>query len=198
MKKLTLIMMLSCSALFGQHKMAVKLSPLTVAKGQLMMAHFEYNFAKNYTAAIGMAPIMWGPLIGSLAYPPTDFNTGIAIDPEIRWYAKNDGVMDGFFIGLYNSSRLSSWSANVGTGDLFDFDDILDDDGWEVKNRKFIGGFQLGVQKLMGDHFSFDFYSGFGIQANKTTATNRTTQYVDEIDAGGVNLRFNFSIGYQF
>lgn len=196
MKKLLLSFLLLSSTVFSQNKMAVKVSPFTLIKGQLCMAHFEYNFAKNYTAGVGLAPILWGPLVGSLTYPPSDFKAGIAIDPEIRWYAKNDGVMDGFFIGLYNSSRFSSWSSEESLSDIFSLTTLSD--SYDVNNKKFIGGFQLGFQKLMGDHFSFDFYSGFGIQANTTTAKSRLTSTVDQIQSGGVNFRFNFAFGYQF
>ena len=104
---------------FAQQQKAIKISPFTFLKGQPVMIHYEHNVFKSFTMGVGVAPIMWGPIIGSLLYPPTKFNTGIAIDPEIRWYAKNDKVMDGFFVGLYNSNRFSSW-AGTSTEEIFD------------------------------------------------------------------------------
>jgi hypothetical protein len=165
------------------------------------MIHYEHNIFNGLTIGAGVAPVLWGPIIGSLAYPPSEFNTGVAIDPEIRWYAKSDQVMDGFFVGLYNSNRFSSWYSGASTVDIFDIDgesDIYDLDGYDVTNRKIIVGLQLGVQKLLGEHFCFDFYSGIGFQGNVTTATGRTTNYVDRVEGGGINLRCNISIGWQF
>ncbi|WP_338410795.1 DUF3575 domain-containing protein [uncultured Flavobacterium sp.] len=180
---------------FAQQQKAIKISPFTFLKGQPVMIHYEHNVFKSFTMGVGVAPIMWGPIIGSLLYPPTKFNTGIAIDPEIRWYAKNDKVMDGFFVGLYNSNRFSSWEG-TSTEEIFDLYSEINE--WDIKNRKIIVGLQLGVQRLIGDHFSVDFYSGIGFNSNLTTATRKIDQYTETTPSGGVNLRLNVALGWQF
>jgi len=159
------------------------------------MIHYEHNVFKSFTMGVGVAPIIWGPIVGSLLYPPTKFNTGIAIDPEVRWYAKNDKVMDGFFVGLYNSNRFSSWEG-TSTEEIFDLYSEIND--WDIKNRKIIVGLQLGVQRLIGDHFCVDFYSGIGFNSNVTTATRKIDKYTETTPSGGVNLRLNVALGWQF
>jgi hypothetical protein len=179
----------------AQQKKAIKVSPFTFIKGQPAMFHYEHNVFKSFTMGVGAAPVLWGPLLGSLLYPPTKFNPGIAIDPEVRWYAKNDKVMDGFFVGLYNSNRFSSWEGKS-TEEVFDVYSDLND--WDVKNRKIIVGLQLGVQRLIGDHFCVDFYSGFGFSSNVTTATRIVDKYTESTTTAGVNLRLNVALGWQF
>ena len=190
MKKiLTLMLVLSCFGMFGQGNLAVKVSPLTIFKGQLLMAHVEYNFADNYTVGLGLAPVISGSVVGGLAYPPSQFNGGIAIDPEFRMYAKKGDAMDGFFVGLYNSTRISGWQS--------DGDSNWSGESYDVRNTVVIGGFQLGVHRLMGDHFSVDLYSGLGLRSNKITAKQQGRE-VEVIQAGGVNFRLNVAVGYQF
>lgn len=185
----------------AQNKIAVKITPITFHKKMLLMAHAEYNFAGNFTGSVGLAPIFYAPLAASVEFPVTDMNSGISIDPEVRWYAKSDGVMDGFFIGLYSSQRFTSWqTANYwndywtlgtnGTGYV--------DETYKAKNHKKIYGFELGVQKLMGDHFSVDFYAGLGVQSNRTVAVGEVSGNVETQDWGGVNGRLNVSFGWQF
>tara|TARA_Y100001978_G_scaffold185471_1_gene184513 strand:+ start:121 stop:732 length:612 start_codon:yes stop_codon:yes gene_type:complete len=203
MKKLLFTLIIIAGTTFSasaQGPKAVKVSPFTFLKGQALMLHYEHNIFNSITIGAGVAPVLWGPILGSLSYPPSEFNTGVAIDPEIRWYAKSDQVMDGFFVGLYNSNRFSSWYSGASSDDIWDWedDDSYDIDGYDVTNRKIIVGLQLGVQKLLGEHFCFDFYSGLGFQGNVTTATGRTTNYVNTVEGGGINLRCNISIGWQF
>jgi len=192
----TVICLLVTTQTFAQQQKAIKISPFTFLKGQPVMIHYEHNVVKSLTMGVGVAPIIWAPLFGSILYPPSKFNTGIAIDPEVRWYAKNDKVMDGFFVGLYNSNRFSSWETTTSTIDLLDLDFTEGD--WDVKNRKTIVGLQLGVQRLMGDHFAVDFYSGIGLNSNTTTATRRSDLYTEKTPSAGVNLRLNVALGWQF
>jgi hypothetical protein len=197
---LTVVSLFVTTQTFAQQTKAIKVSPFTFLKGQPVMIHYEHNVFNSFTMGVGVAPIMWGPIVGSLLYPPTKFNTGIAIDPEVRWYAKNDKVMDGFFVGLYNSNRLSSWEG-ASTAEIFDYDYYYDDydiNDWEIKNRKVIVGLQLGVQRLIGDHFCVDFYSGIGFNSNVTTATRKYDKYTETTPSGGVNLRLNVALGWQF
>lgn len=192
---LTVVGLLLTTQIFAQQNKAIKLSPFTFLKGQPAMIHYEHNVFKSFTIGVGVAPVIWSPIIGSLLYPPTKFNTGIAIDPEVRWYAKNDKVMDGFFVGLYNSNRFSSWEG-TSTEEIFNI--YSEVNNWEVKNRKIIVGLQLGVQKLIGDHFCADFYSGIGFNSNLTTATRKIDQYTETTPSGGVNFRLNVALGWQF
>lgn len=182
-------------------KNAVKVTPITILKGQAIMVHFERSLFKNMTAGIGIAPVISGPLIGSLAFPVDKFKSGIAIDPEIRWYAKSDKVMDGFFFGLYNSNRFSSWESSTTFSDIFLTNPNYNGTSTKlnVSARKIIFGIQLGTHRLIGKHFSVDFYSGVGFSGSTTTAKYEDTKEVyDEIQAGGVNLRLNLALGWRF
>jgi len=192
---LTVVSLFVTTQTFAQQTKAIRVSPFTFLKGQPVMIHYENNVFKSFTMGVGVAPIMWGPIVGSLLYPPTKFNTGIAIDPEVRWYAKNDKVMDGFFVGLYNSNRFSSWEG-ASSEEIFNLSSELND--WDIKNRKIIVGLQLGVQRLIGDHFCVDFYSGIGFNSNVTTATRKFDKYTETRPSGGVNLRLNVALGWQF
>jgi hypothetical protein len=192
---LTVVSLFVTTQTFAQQTKAIRVSPFTFLKGQPVMIHYEHNVFKSFTMGVGVAPIMWGPIVGSLLYPPTKFNTGIAIDPEVRWYAKNDKVMDGFFVGLYNSNRFSSWEG-ASSEEIFNLSPELND--WDIKNRKIIVGLQLGVQRLIGDHFCVDFYSGIGFNSNVTTATRKFDKYTETRTSGGVNLRLNVALGWQF
>mgnify|MGYP006126803019 CR=1 FL=1 len=202
MKKFTIALVLSLTSLgfLAQNKLAVKITPITFHKKMIIMAHAEYNFAGNFTGSIGLAPIFYAPLAASLEFPVVDMNSGISIDPEIRWYAKSDGVMDGFFIGLYNSTRFTSWETYDYwyDGYIFGIGSSNVDEVYKAKNTKTIYGFELGVQKLMGDHFSVDFYAGLGVQSNRTVAKGETTGNVQTQDWGGINGRLNVSFGWQF
>jgi hypothetical protein len=174
-------------------KNIVKITPIVQLKGQLIELNYERSLGGNFSAGIGIAPIIFKPILGSLLYPPTNFNLGWAFDPEIRWYAKSDKVMDGFFIGLYNSSRFSSWT---GLSTV----DILNSNSTEksIKNSKFIYGFQLGTERMMGKHFVFDFYAGLGYANSiyKVTDLNTKVETIDKVP--GINLRLNIAFGYRF
>ncbi len=183
----------------------IKLTPFTFVKGQMFMVHYERNIFKKMSVGVGIAPIFaGGGLIATLNYIPTNYNLGIAIDPEIRWYAKSNDVMDGFFVGFYNSNRFASWeSTAIGDGTIWDINSNLYEEvvNVDVKNKKYIFGLQLGVQKMMSDHISIDFYSGVGLNVNKTSAIGTRTDgsiYADEINSAGVNFRLNIAIGYRF
>ena len=41
----------------------IKISPLTLLKGQIPMIHYERVIYKNLTASLGITPILFGPLI---------------------------------------------------------------------------------------------------------------------------------------
>ncbi len=202
MKKLLFTFLLISGTAFNsmaQAPKAVKISPFTFLKGQAFMVHYEHNLFNSFTVSLGAAPVLWGPLLGSLAYPPNDFNMGVAIDPEVRWYAKSDQVMNGFFVGLYNSNRFSSWYAETGVNDVdWSNGEVIAAGGYDVTNRKIIVGLQLGTQKLIGDHFCVDFYGGVGVSGNVTTATERISGYVDEVTGAGINFRCNIALGWQF
>lgn len=205
----TLILgVLVSTATMAQHKHAIKVSPFTFLKGQPAMVHYEYNAFNNATLSLGLAPVISGPILGSVVFPPTEFNSGIAIDPEIRWYGKDNGAMNGFFFGLYNSNRLTSWTSATTDIDLSalltgEFIEEYDDSGnplnssYDVKARKNIVGIQLGTHKPLGDHFSVDFYSGFGISIANTEATGNNTGTVSNVPSGGINLRLNLAFGWQ-
>lgn len=195
-------LMVACTS-FGQSKSAVKVTPVTILKGQLAMVHYEYNAWGNATVSLGVAPVISGPILGALAYPVTEFGGGIAIDPEIRWYGKDDGAMNGFFFGLYNSNRFSNWTSSyndiLSLGLNLDFEDLdADDDSYEVSATKSIVGMQLGTHKPLGDHFSVDFYSGLGLSLANTNAVGNNTGKSNDIPSGGINLRLNIAFGYQF
>ncbi len=87
----------------------IKVSPLTFMSGRLAAVHYERQIGKQFTFGIGAAPLFWRPLFGSISYPITEFKNGFSVDPEFRWYAKSDKVMDGFFVGLYGSYIKSNW-----------------------------------------------------------------------------------------
>lgn len=178
----------------SEMKNALKVTPITIIKGQAIMIHYERQLIKNMTIGIGVAPIVIGPLIGSLVYTPDKFQGGIAIDPEIRWYAKSDKVMDGFFVGLYNSNRFSSWESSDPLWGTARANEKLN-----VSGRRTIIGLQLGTHRLIGEHFSVDFYSGFGFSGSKTTAkfASNNTLY-DQTLTGGLNLRLNLALGWVF
>ena len=200
------ILLLACALMvagtsFGQSKSAVKVTPVTILKGQLAMVHYEYNAWGNATVSLGVAPVISGPILGSLAFPAEDGAGGIAIDPEIRWYGKDDGAMNGFFFGLYNSNRISNWTSDWSQGDFLDLtEEGLDpaDDSYEVSATKSIFGLQLGTHKPLGDHFSVDFYSGLGLSLANTNAVGNNTGKSYDIPSGGINLRLNIAFGYQF
>jgi len=207
MKKITSILFLSliiANSMFAQKEMknAIKVTPITIIKGQAIMIHYERVVFKNMTAGIGVAPVVMGPLIGSLAFPVEKFKSGIAIDPEIRWYAKSDKVMDGFFFGLYNSNRFSSWESSADYTSIFLLNPTYsgtENTKLNVSARKTIVGIQLGTHRLLGKHFSVDFYSGVGFSGSKTTAKYADTKEIyDEVSAGGVNLRLNVALGWRF
>ncbi len=208
MKKMKTIMAVLILSFIGlnsinaQSKMknALKVTPLTIIKGQALMIHYERAVIKNMTVGVGVAPIFTAPLIGTLAYPADKMKSGIAVDPEIRWYAKSDKIMDGFFFGLYNSNRFSSWESTNDIVELFNPNDSpYDSDELNVSARKTIVGLQLGTHRLLGDHFSIDFYSGFGLSGSKTTAKYASNNLVyDEIITVGANLRLNIAVGWVF
>jgi hypothetical protein len=176
-------------------KNSVKISPLTFPKGKIAVIHYERSVYKNFTIALGVAPLL-EPLLGSWLYPINKFNTGLAIDPEIRWYAKSDKVMDGFFFGIYNTTRFSSWESSNDYTDLFTSKPtvLLD-----VSLTRTIYGIQLGSQKLIGKNIAIDVYGGAGLSASNYKAYKMGTKDLyEQTSVGGINLRLNVSIGYQF
>ncbi len=173
----------------------IKVSPLTFMSGRLAAVHYERQLGKQFTFGIGAAPLFWRPLFGSISYPITEFKNGFSIDPEFRWYAKSDKVMDGFFIGLYGSYIKSKWITELS------LDDLLKDnyyDTYDVNQSKMTSGIQFGTEKMIGEHFVFDFYTGVGFFKKNTDATNQRTNRIDNETTGGPNLRLGVSIGYRF
>jgi hypothetical protein len=196
---LSLLGLLSFST-SGQNQMnnIVKITPVGFLKGQSPMVHYERVIYEKLTASIGVASIYTSPLIGSLAFPVDEFKGGIAIDPEIRWYAKSDKVMDGFFVGLFGSNRVSSWNASETAGTLFG-DSNISVPNLNVTATRRIGGIQIGTQKLVGEHFSVDVFGGLGFSGSRTIAkVENTNKVFDEVVSGGVNFRLNFSLGWRF
>jgi len=161
MKKYTAVLFLMLAISYSSFSQPrepniIKISPFVFLKGQLIEVHYERAFYNQLSAGIGLAPIIFPPLIGSLLYPVDEFSPGIAIDPEIRWYAKADKVMDGFFIGRYSSNRFSSWTSSGKTeGEILI---MLGSLGWEkllyeiasIKNNTAVYFFMLfGFYKLI-------------------------------------------------
>ena len=172
----------------------IKITPIVFLQGELVRISYERKIGSHFSVGLGVAPIVFPPLLASLAYPPTSFKGGFALDPEIRWYAASDKAMDGFYLGLYNSSRFSSWDAlstaqglsNGGT------------DQYKVNRTLLKYGFELGLEKMMGKHFLVDVYGGLGLIGDNIIATNQRTNAVDNLPTGGIDFRFNISFGYRF
>ncbi len=169
----------------------LKVSPLVFSKGQLIQVHYERQLFGSFTGGVGLAPIFFSNIWGSILYPVADFKGGFAIDPEFRWYANSDKVMDGFFIGVYNSMRYSKWSNE---GDLIDYGQPKEKR--EVNSRRTIVGFTFGTERQFGEHFIFDFYSGIGLSSTTFKVTGPITN--KEEKTGGVHLRLNLAFGYRF
>jgi len=209
MKKIITVLALSfigLNSIYAQYGMknALKVTPITILKGQAIMLHYERQLTNKMTVGIGVAPIVTAPVLGSLAYPSDRFKVGFAMDPEIRWYAKSDIVMDGFFVGLYNSNRFSSWESSTESilNYSINFNPIYTGSQRgkiNVSDRKTIIGLQLGTHRLIGEHFSVDFYSGFGFSSRKTTAKFSSNDVLyDKFEAIGANLRLNLALGWVF
>lgn len=184
----------------GQNEMKniVKITPIGFLKGQTPMIKYERIIYEKLTGSIGLASMYTSPLVGSIAFPVDKFKRGIAIDPEIRWYAKSDKVMDGFYVGLFGSNRISSWEASSTAGTLFGNSSAIVPN-LNITSIRRIGGIQVGTQRLIGEHFTVDVFGGFGFSGTVTTAKEESTNMVyDEIITGGVNLRLNFSLGWRF
>lgn len=197
MRNLLLIaaMFISSTDVQGQadFKNSVKVTPFAFLKGQIAVLHYERAVNPNITVGIGVAPIFFPPVLGVILYPIDQFNNGIAIDPEIRYYANSDKVMDGFFFGAYSSNRFSSWESSGTLSSGFNTDPL------NLYFRRSIFGVQAGTQKLLGEHFCIDFYGGMGLSFSQYKAYSAFTNKLLEVqDASGLNLRLNVSIGYQF
>jgi hypothetical protein len=175
----------------------IKISPLTLLKGQIPMIHYERVIYKNLTASLGITPILFGPLIGTLAFPPDKFKGGIAIDPELRWYAQSDKVMDGFYFGFYNSIRSSKWESLFSSKDVIK--NKLSTPDLKVSSTKVIGGIHIGTQKLMGKHFTVDVNGGTGLSKSKTVAKkSASNQFYDQAVGASVNFKFDIALGWRF
>ncbi len=178
-------------------KNVVKITPIVFLQGQLVRISFERTIGPHFTVGLGVAPIVFPPLLASFAYPPSSgdgFKGGFALDPEIRWYAASDKAMDGFFLGLYNSTRFSSWDA-VSTLQVLGSNNL---DQYEVNRTQLKYGFELGFEKMMGKHFLVDVYGGLGLIGDNIIATNQRTKVIDYLPSGGIDVRFNISFGYRF
>ena len=190
-----------------KNKNAIKLTPFTFLKGQVLMVHYERVIWKGMTVSIGVAPIFAPPLIGGGLTGVDNFKGGFAFDPELRWYAKSDKVLDGFFFGLYNSNRISYWESSTYLYDPVDINIFGQstynpnniDEKLNVKNTKILVGLQFGTHRLIGNHFSFDLYSGFGIGAATTVAKyDKNDDVYKSFTNGSFNFRLNFALGWQF
>lgn len=178
-------------------KNVIKITPIVFLQGQLVRISYERSIGSHFTVGLGVAPIVFPDLLASLAYPPTSgdgFKGGIALDPEIRWYAASDKAMDGFFLGLYNSTRFSSWDAQSTVQIL----GSSNTDQYKVNRSMLKYGFELGFEKMMGKHFLFDIFGGLGLIGDNITATNQRTKAIETLPSGGIDVRFNFSFGYRF
>ena len=52
---------------------------------------------------------------------------------------------------------------------------------------------------LFGKHFLIDFYSGLGLNINKTEAKLAATNTIyDEVNSGGIDIRLNLALGWRF
>jgi hypothetical protein len=172
-------------------KNVFKVSPIVFTKGQLIQVNYERQLFGSFTGAVGLAPVFFSNIWGSILYPVSEFKGGVAIDPEFRWYANSDKVMDGFFIGVYNSMRYSKWTNE---DELINYGQPKEKR--EVSSRRTIFGFTFGTERQFGEHFMFDFYSGIGLSSTTFKVKGPLTNKEDK--TGGVHLRLNLAFGYRF
>jgi hypothetical protein len=186
----------------------IKISPLVFVKGQIVEVHYERALFGRFSASLGVAPIYMGEL--SVFNHDTVPLKGFAFDPEIRWYTKKDGVLEGFFIGFYGSLRYSgsknnnlpyltgidSWNNAVGAVSVDPT--YINGDKYTVRKKVSIYGFQLGTQRLFGKWFVFNFYGGAGVGPKNYVSTNNRTDYKITSNGFKFNLRANVSFGVRF
>ena len=214
MKKITIFTFLLFCMQQSIAQIALKITPVTVLKNQLIMVHGEWFLPSQdqISLSLGLAPNLAPKLdafgdfddllngsdftyLATDAYSLVDAKPGFSFDPELRWYA--DEQMDGFFLGLYSSQRFSR-------GVRLDEYYLSNPTGGFItsKSRVSIYGLQLGFEKLFGenDHFVFDFYFGGGIKQTKYNwnESNLTGPGRSSDPTIGLALRGNIAIGYAF
>jgi len=170
---------------------------MVFTKGQILEVHYERNLLWGFTAGAGISTIFSPSMNPPLEYIPENFNLGIAIDPEIRYYfrrknSSNNVSMDGFFIGFYNSTRISSYTS------YNDFENPNNTFLNKINENISINGFQLGYEKVLWKNYIIDIYTGFGKSKNDYLFTNTVTKQSKQTSTELGNFRFNFSIGYSF
>lgn len=217
MKKLIIALMLFIISLnsFSQllNRNIIKVSPIVIMKGQIIEVHFERALFNSLSLSIGVAPIFIGEFFDEDYLDTTIKRSlkGIAIDPEIRWYSRTNNALDGYFIGIFNSQRMSGIDNHNGPlipnkeNDPFSsvtYNSIdptyISKDKYNVKKKVSIYGFQLGYERVFNNMFVFDFYSGLGIGNRKYTSINNRTNYKVVTNGIKFHCRFNFSFGYKF
>ena len=195
-----------------KNKNAIKLTPFTFLSGRACMVTYERVLTKRMTVGLGVAPVFGSPLFSiGAALSGMDFKFGYGIDTEIRWYAtKSDRVLDGFFFGLYNSNRTYRGTSTTGIYEgngnlLFSFDPnnptptLTENKNLNIKITKSLFGIQFGTHRLIGNHFSFDLYSGLGIGATTTVAKfEKNNEVYNSFGLPAFNFRLNFAFGWQF
>ena len=175
----------------------VKISPLVFTKGQILEVHYERHLFGRFTAGAGISTIFFSSSASGLEYKPEKFNIGVAIDPEIRYYFKkkndeNTKPMDGYFMGLYNSTRISSYTS------YDSFENPNSTTLNKINENISIYGLQFGYEKKISENLIIDLYTGFGSGTVKYLITNTITNQSMNTTKDAGNFRFNFSIGYSF
>jgi len=203
----------------GKGSLAIKLTPITLLRNMMFTGHVEYAVSPSVSLCLGASPNLLPKDIG---FEAEDLDTtgycyewtlegaksGFSIDPEFRWYS--DRMMDGFYLGLYSSVRLSRAQFNEYDNciELYDSSTGLTETYGSPTNKQLtmdamviVAGPQFGWSSLLGKkkHFIYDLYFGVGGKM-----TNR--KYSGEFDGPGYQdssniglaLRGNFSLGYRF
>lgn len=203
----------------GKGSIAIKVTPITLLRNMMFTGHVEYAVSPSVSLCLGASPNL---LPKDNVFDPenqdtTDFcyewtldgaKAGFAIDPEFRWYS--DRMMDGFYLGLYSSIRMSKaqyneYSSCVEYVDSYSgesiYDGILTNKQLTMDAMVIVAGPQFGWSSLLGKNknFVYDLYFGVGGKM-----TNR--KYSGDVDGPGFEdssnfglaLRGNFSLGYRF
>ncbi|MFM7233061.1 MAG: hypothetical protein ACKOZM_00630 [Flavobacteriales bacterium] len=100
----------------GKGSLAIKFTPFTLLRNMMFTGHVEYAVSPSVSICLGASPNLLPKdnVFDSDNQDTTDFcyewtldgaKSGFAIDPEFRWYS--DRMMDGFYLGLYSSVRMS-------------------------------------------------------------------------------------------
>lgn len=193
----------------------IKLTPIALLKGQLVVVSYERVLKNQFTGQLGLAPIIFPSMIGTMKYPLTGrFYSNVAIEPELRFYFNSDNVMDDFYIGLYHSNRRSAWQSqgvyyNNEVIDALELEGYAIDainflfQGYElinldIKFNRYDYGMLIGAQKVLGRHFTLDFFTGIGTNSSKFRISSNDNNYKDTFNVKTISFRFNVAFGWRF